>query len=50
MPKDWTDQADPCAANFLEGQLPVFDPRRLLALAELIQQSRHEKNVDNEEK
>jgi hypothetical protein len=46
VPKEWTDQADPCAS--LDGQLPVFDSRRLRALAQLIHQSEHENNVDNE--
>ena len=48
VPREWTDQADPCAARSLDHQLPIFDPRRLLALAELIRQSEHEKDVDNE--
>jgi threonine aldolase len=38
VPKEWTNQADPCVTNFLDGQLPVFDPRCLLTLAELIRQ------------
>jgi hypothetical protein len=46
VPKEWTDQADPCAS--LDGQFPVFDSRRLLALAKWIHQSEHEKDVDNE--
>jgi hypothetical protein len=48
VPKDWTDQADPCGYESLDGPLPVFDSRRLLALAQWIHQSEHEKNVDNE--
>ena len=48
VPKEWTDLADPCASDSLDGPLPIFDSRRLLALAELIHQSEHEKNVDNE--
>jgi len=50
VPREWTDQADPWAADSLDHPLPIFDPRRLLALADLIRQSEHEKNVDNEKK
>jgi hypothetical protein len=48
VPSEWTDQADPCAAHSLDHQLPIFDPRRLLTLVDLIRQSGHKKNVDNE--
>ena len=48
VPREWTDQADPCAAHSLDHQLPIFDPQRLLALAELIRHSEREKNVDNQ--
>jgi hypothetical protein len=50
VPREWTDQADPCAAHFLNQQLPLFDARQLLVLAELIRQSEHEKDVDSQEK
>ena len=50
VPKEWTNQADPRAADFLDRQLPIFDCQRLLALAELIHQSEHEKNVDTKSK
>jgi hypothetical protein len=54
VPKEWTDQADPCTADSLNHHLPIFDARRLLALAELIRQSEHEseleKDVDSREK
>ena len=46
--REWTNQADPCAAHSLDRALPIFDPRCLLALAELIRQSEHKKDVDNE--
>jgi len=48
VPKEWTDQADPRGYDSLDGPLPVFDSRCLLALAKLIHQSEHEKSVDNE--
>jgi hypothetical protein len=47
VPKEWTDQADPCTAHSPSPQLRLFDPLRLLALAQLIRQSKHEKDVDN---
>jgi hypothetical protein len=50
VPKDWTDQADPGITDLFDGGSPIFDCRRLLALAELIHQSEHKKkDVDNEE-
>ena len=48
MPKEWTNQADPCVADFLDGRISIFDPKRLLALAKLIYESEPENNVDNE--
>jgi hypothetical protein len=50
VPREWTDQAEPCASFSPNQQPPIFDPRRLLDLAELIRQLEHEKNVDNQEK
>jgi hypothetical protein len=50
VPREWTDQADPCSADALNHQLPLFDARQLLVLAELIRQSEHEKDVDNQKK
>ncbi len=50
VPRDWTDHADPCPRNPVNQQLLIFDPRHLLALAEMIQQSEHQKDVDNKEK
>lgn len=48
VPKEWTDQADLCAAGSLDGRISIFDPKCLLALVRLIHESEHEKNVDNE--
>jgi hypothetical protein len=50
VPRDWTDQADPCVPHSPDQQLPIFDARLLLALVELIRLSGHEKDVDNQEK
>jgi hypothetical protein len=50
VPREWTDQAEPCASLSPDQQAPIFDPRRLLDLAELIRQLEHEINVDNQEK
>jgi hypothetical protein len=50
VPREWTDQAEPCASLAPDQQPPLFDPRRLLALAELIRQLEHEKDVDIQEK
>jgi hypothetical protein len=46
VPREWTDQADPCTVHLLAHQLPIFDARRLLALVELIRQSEREKDID----
>jgi hypothetical protein len=50
VPREWTDQAEPCTSYSRDQQLSLFDPRHLLALAELIRQLEHEKDVDNQEK
>jgi len=50
VPREWTDQADPCAANSHDHQHPILDARRLLALAQLIRQAEEEKDIDNQEK
>jgi hypothetical protein len=50
VPKEWTDQFDPRVTDLPDGQIPLFDSRCLMALAELIRRLEHEKDVDNEEK
>lgn len=50
VPREWTDQAEPCASYSPDQQPPIFDSRRLVALAELIRQLEYEKNVDIQEK
>lgn len=50
VPREWTDQGEPCTSFSQNQQPPIFDPRRLLDLAELIRHLEHEKNVDNQEK
>jgi hypothetical protein len=47
VPKEWTDQFDPCANDIPDGRIHLFDSRCLLALAGLILHLEHAKDVDN---